>query len=194
MTMPLHLEKKAIRVLGLAESFRINEKHSTLAGVVMRSDLIIDGIAVGRLTVSGSDATKSILELFRKLGRNDVNSIMISGSVLSLYNVLDITEIYKVLKIPVVALSFHKAKSDLYRNVKKKFNQSVAQEKLRLLEKLGSSSRLELSTGYSVFVRSAGIKDVESARLLNKYTLQGSVPEPVRVARLFAKSAATLNN
>lgn len=194
VTMPLHLEKKAIRVLGVAESFRPREKHSTLVGIVMRSDLIVDGIAIGRLTVSGTDAARSILELFRKLGRNDVNAIIISGSVLSVYNVLDITEIYKVLSIPVVALSFHRAKSDLYRNVKEKFSSSIAKEKLRLLEKLGSSRRLKLNTGYSVFIRSAGIQDSESARLLNKFTFQGSVPEPVKVARLFAKSVATLSN
>ena len=103
---------------------------------------------------------------------------------------LDITEIYKVLKKPIVALSFHKAKSDLYRNVKEKFTPSVAKEKLRLLEKLGDSNKLKLHTDHSVFVRSAGINDDESKILLNKFTLQGTVPEPVKVARLFAKSLA----
>ena len=186
--MPLNLEKKAIRALGVAESFRANEVKSTLVGVVMRSDLVLDGFAINQLTVSGSDATRSVLKLFQKLHRNDINAIMISGSVLSLYNVLDITEIYKDLRIPVVALSFRKAKSDLYRNVEAKFPEATANKKLKLLEKLGDSTRQKLVTGYSVFVRSAGIGDVESSKLLNKFTLQGAVPEPVRVARLLAKS------
>lgn len=127
--MPLHLEKKAIRVLGVAESFRKNEEHSTLVGVVMRSDLVVDGFAIGRLTVSGSDATRSVLELFRRFHRSDVNAIIISGSVLSLYNVLDIDEIRKDLKLPVVALSFRKARADLYRNVKAEFPPSVARKR-----------------------------------------------------------------
>ena len=40
--------KKAIRALGIAESFRKEDRYSTLAGVVMRSDLIIDGFVFGR--------------------------------------------------------------------------------------------------------------------------------------------------
>jgi endonuclease V-like protein UPF0215 family len=45
----VHVEKKAIRALGVAESFRkgnisssSNNNKAILAGVVMRSDLVID--------------------------------------------------------------------------------------------------------------------------------------------------------
>ena len=51
---------------------------------------------------------------------------------------------------------------------------------------------MRLETGYTVFVRSAGIDADLSKRLLNRFTLQGSVPEPVKVARLLAKSIATV--
>src|SRR5271169_6740705 len=124
--MTLHLEKKAIRVLGIAESFRKDQEYSTLAGVVMRSDLVIDGFTNTRLRVSGSDSTKATLNLFQKLQRNDINAIMISGSVLSLYNVLDIDEIYKEIKIPVVALSFSKSRSNLAQNIRERFQEKVA--------------------------------------------------------------------
>ncbi|HVB11883.1 MAG TPA: DUF99 family protein [Nitrososphaerales archaeon] len=192
--MTLHLEKKAIRVLGIAESFRKEEKYSTLAGVVIRSDLVIDGFAHSKLKVSGSDATSSTIDLYGHLHRNDINAIMISGSVLSLYNVLDIDEIYKELKIPVVALSFSKSKSNLVENIESRFPEKIAKGKINLLEKLGPSSRMRLETGYDVYVRNAGISDDLSKRLLNKFTLQGSLPEPVRVARLLAKSIATVRN
>lgn len=190
--MPLHLEKKAIRVLGIAESFRKDQEFSTLAGVVMRSDLVIDGFATGRLRVSGSDATSSTIKLFERLQRNDVNAIMISGSVLSLYNVLDIDKIHIELKIPVVALSFSKSRSNLADNIRARFSEKIAKEKIRLLEKLGDSLRIKLGTGYEVFVRSAGIEEDVTKRLLDRFTLQGSVPEPIRVARLLAKSVAAL--
>lgn len=188
--MTLHLEKKAIRVLGIAESFRKEEEYSTLAGVVMRSDLVIDGFGNGRLKVSGSDATASTINLFKRLQRNDVNAIMVSGSVLSLYNVLDIDKIYNELKIPVVALSFSKSRANLAENIRERFPEKVAKQKIRLLEKLGKSSRIKLATGYEVYVRSAGIDDIVSKKLLDRFTLQGSIPEPVRVARLLAKSLA----
>jgi uncharacterized protein len=186
--MTLHLEKKAIRALGIAESFRKDQEFSTLAGVVMRSDLVIDGFASTRLRLAGSDSTNSTIRLFKKLERNDVNAIIISGSVLSLYNVLDIDKIHKEVKIPVVALSFSKSRSNLVENIRTRFPDKVAKEKIRLLERLGNSSRVRLVTGYEVFVRNAGINEDLSKKLLDRFTLQGSVPEPVRVARLLAKS------
>ncbi len=188
--MPLHLEKKGIRTLGIAESFMKDQEYSTLGGVVMRSDLIIDGFSRSKLKVSGSDATKAAIDLFRKLGRNDVNAIMISGSVLSLYNVLDIDKMHEELKMPVIALSFKKSNSDLARNIGSSFSSREAEKKIKLLEKLGEPTKLKLATGYEIFVRAAGINETSSGKLLDKFTLQGSIPEPVRVARLLAKTLA----
>jgi len=192
MRSSLHLEKKAIRALGVAESFRKNQKTSVLAGVVIRSDLVIDGFASGTLTVSGTDGTRAIIRLFRELNRNDVNAIMISGSVLSLYNVLDIETICKDLDLPVVALSFSKSASDLAANINARFPKIAARKKIVLLEKLGQAERIQLKTGYEVFVRSAGISKSDSNKLLDKFTLQGAIPEPIRVARLLAKTIAPL--
>ena len=192
MRSSLHLEKRAIRALGIAESFKKEEETSTLAGVVMRSDFVIDGFGAGSLKVSGSDATRSVVRLYRGLERNDVNSILISGSVLSLYNVLDIDEIFGQLEVPVIALSFSKAASDLALNIKARFPEKVAEEKIELLEKLGKAQKIRLKTGYDIFVRSAGISQNVSNRLLDKFTLQGAIPEPIRVARLLAKTVAAL--
>ncbi len=189
--MQLHLEKKAIRVLGVAESFRPNDVNSTLAGVVMRSDLVIDGFARGNLRVSGSDGSKAVVRLFDSLRRNDVNALMISGSVLSLYNVLDIDSIHQELNLPVLALSFSKSKSSLAENINARFSPSLAKRKIELLDKLGASTKTRLATGYDVFLRAAGIDGTSSKRLLDRFTLQGGVPEPVRVARLLAKVLAS---
>jgi uncharacterized protein len=188
--LQLHLEKKAIRALGIAESFRQRDKFSTLVGVVMRSDLVIDGFTVGKLRVSGSDATKSVLSLFHKLNRNDVNAMLLSGSVLSLYNIIDVDSIHKELRIPVVALTFRKSRSDLVRNIKSRFRGKKAEEKIKLLKKLGEPEEISLATGYRVFVRTAGISKILAKRLLDRFTLQGAVPEPIRVSRLLAKSVA----
>jgi endonuclease V-like protein UPF0215 family len=63
--MRLHLNKRGIRALGIAESFRPTQRWSVLAGVVMRGDLVVDGLAVGRASVGGDDATSSISALYR---------------------------------------------------------------------------------------------------------------------------------
>ncbi len=49
--MRFHTEKRGIRVLGIAESFRKTSACSTLAGIAMRRDLIIDGMVFGNVTI-----------------------------------------------------------------------------------------------------------------------------------------------
>jgi endonuclease V-like protein UPF0215 family len=188
--MPLHLEKKAIRALGIAESFSPNDRLSTLAGVVMRSDLVIDGFGIGSLEVSGSDATDAILSLFEKMKRNDINVLLLSGRVLSLYNIVDVDSLYQQIKIPTLALTFKKSQSDLERNIKTKFDPREARVKIKLLQKLGMPQRFKLKTGFPIFVRSAGVTNMQSQKILDKFTLQGSIPEPIRIARLLSKSIA----
>lgn len=187
--MVLHLEKKAIRALGIAESFNQEDALSTLAGVVMRSDLVIDGVALGKMQVSGFDSTSSILKLYHKLARNDINAILLGGSILSLYNIVDVDQIFKEIHLPVIALSFKKSKSDISRNILERFPAKIAERKIKQLQKLGEPREVLLSTGYRVHIRAAGVSDLQAKRLLDRFTLQGAVPEPVRVSRLFAKVA-----
>jgi endonuclease V-like protein UPF0215 family len=156
----------------------------------MRSDLVIDGFGIGTLKVSGSDATEAVLSLFRQLKRNDINVVLLSGSVLSLYNILDVDLLYEEIRIPILALTFKKSKADLARNIKAKFKPGEAKDKIRLLEKLGTPKRMRLETGYQVFARAAGASSEQVESILNKFTLQGAIPEPIRVARLIAKAVS----
>jgi uncharacterized protein len=189
--MPLHLEKKAIRALGVAESFSQLSRYSTLAGIVMRSDLVVDGFALGQLKVSGSDATDRIASLYVKLKRNDINVLLLSGSVLSLYNIIDVDELHERISVPIVALTFKKSTANLERNVQAKFPSSVARPKIALLRRLGTPAKVQLSTGYPIFVRAAGASLETAKKILDKFTLQGAIPEPIRVARLLARSAVS---
>ena len=78
----LHLEKKGIRGLGIAESFRQDSEKSFLAGVIMSNDLIIDGFVTGSATIKGNDATDEIISMYNKLGRTDISYLVISGIVI----------------------------------------------------------------------------------------------------------------
>jgi endonuclease V-like protein UPF0215 family len=78
----MHLPKKGLRALGIAESFS-GRTCSTLASVVMRKDLRIDGFTFGRVTVGGMDATDTILGMVQALDRRDINVIMLSGCVIA---------------------------------------------------------------------------------------------------------------
>ncbi len=184
--MRLHLNKPGIRALGVAESFRQGEKRSVLAGVVMRSDFIVDGIAFGRTAVGGDDATYSIASLFRRFKRNDVNLIMVSGAILSLYNIVDADLLSKRTGLPVLCLTY-KETSGIEDSIRRHFPDG-ADKKLAAYQKLGRRLGLRLRTGHRVFVRTAGMDDDSAKSIIDMFTLQGSIPEPVRVAKLLARA------
>ena len=187
-SLRLHLNKPGIRALGVAESFRPGQKTSTLAGVVMRSDRVVDGLGVGRTSVGGDDASASIARLYRRLNRNDVNVLMVSGAILSLYNIIDIDELLRSTRLPVICLTY-KETSGIEDSIRHHFPEG-AEAKLEAYRKLGGRKRLRLKSGHLVFARTAGLEQAETKSVLDLFTLQGSVPEPIRVARLLARAAA----
>ncbi|HJS68959.1 MAG TPA: DUF99 family protein [Nitrososphaera sp.] len=183
----VHSEKKGIRVLGIAESFKKSGKKSTLAGVVMRRDLIIDGMAFGSATIEGDDATDSIISMHRSLARDDINCILLDGLVISMYNIVDGERVAAETGLPVLAITFEDSKG-LEGSIKRHFEDW--QYKLEQYQGLGKREKITLKTGKNLFIRYWGLSQKRALATLNSFTLQGSVPEPIRVAKLAARSHA----
>ena len=185
-----HVEKKGIRVLGIAESFKKSSFTSTLAGVVMRRDLIIDGMVFGIVTIRGNDSTENILSMVRSLKRNDVNCIMLDGLIISMYNIIGGEEISEKAGIPVIAITFRDSQG-LEETIQRHFpNDSL---KLEQYHKLGQRDQIVLKTGKLIFVRYWGLNSKETSAIINSFTLQGSIPEPIRIAKLAARASVRSN-
>ncbi|MEE8168279.1 MAG: DUF99 family protein [Candidatus Hydrothermarchaeales archaeon] len=185
--MRLHSDKKGLRALGIAESFQkgVSEK-SMLAGVVMRGDLQIDGFELTFITVGGLDATEGVLRLYNSLGRRDINLLLLNGCVISWYNIIDLEEVFKALEIPMICVTYEE--SEGLEKYFKEFEDS--EKRLEIYRRVGERTPVKLHTGHEVLVRSYGIDDEkEVKRVLDKFTLQGAVPEPLKVARLLARAA-----
>jgi hypothetical protein len=182
-----HPEKKGIRVFGIAESFKEfdTKKKSTLAGVVMRRDLIIDGVVFGNATLKGNDSTENILSMFKSLKRDDVNCIMLDGLIISMYNIVDGELIQNKTGLPVIAITFEDSKG-LEDNIRYHFPDE-SKLKLEQYGKLGKRDRVMLKTGKPLFIRYWGLTLKRAVTILNSFTLQGSIPEPIRVAKLAAR-------
>lgn len=184
--MVLHTGK-AIRALGVAESFSPKAAKSTLAGVVVRTDLVVDGFVLGAATVGGDDATRAVLGMFRRLGRDDVNVLMLAGCVISRYNIVDLDGLARLSGVPVVCLTYNESRG-IVGSIRRNFPDS--EEKVESYKRLGRRSAVRLSTGHKVYVRNSGIDDRDAKKVLDAFTLQGGVPEPVRLAKLLARAAA----
>jgi endonuclease V-like protein UPF0215 family len=184
----MHLAKKGLRVLGIAESFTGRER-STLSGVVMRKDLLIDGAAYAYATVGGHDATDAVLHIVQSLNRKDINCLMLSGCVISWFNIIDPERVYLETRIPVIAVTYEESEGlidDIIHHFPGDF------KRLDAYHRLGERIPVDLSTGYRIFIRSWGIPDDSAAQLCNDFTNEGKIPEPLRVARLMARAAMRL--
>ncbi len=184
--MRFHTEKRGIRALGIAESFKKTGTYSTLAGIVMRRDLIIDGMVFGNVTIEGNDSTQNILSMYKSLKRDDINCIMLDGLIISMYNIIDGEELRENTKVPVIAITF-KDSEGLEAAIQHHFSDDY-KIKLEQYRKLGQRDKILLKTGKILFVRYWGINSKEASTIVNYFTLQGSIPEPIRIAKLAARA------
>ncbi|MFP3283602.1 MAG: DUF99 family protein [Nitrososphaeria archaeon] len=185
------LGKRGIRCLGVAESFRLGGlPRSIFAGVVMRKDLFVDGASLSTATVGGDDSTDAVLELYRGLRRDDIGVIMISGAVVSWFNVIDPERIWEEAGRPVLVLTYRTSRG-LEAAIRARFGDRW-EEKLDAYRRLGPREKVQLHTGFPVYVRAVGLGAREAAKVLNDFTAQGRYPEPVRVAGLLARAALRL--
>jgi endonuclease V-like protein UPF0215 family len=182
----MHIPKKGLRAFGIAESYS-GRKRSTLAGVVMRKDLRIDGFSFGVVTVGGMDATSTILRMVHDLDRADLNLIMLSGCVIAWFNVADPARITDETGIPVICVTYE-VSGGLTDDIRHHFPSDEV--RISAYRQLGERTPVELHTHQTVFIRAWGLDPCDAAQLCNDFTLEGKIPEPLRVARLCARHLA----
>jgi len=183
----LHVHKKAVRALGISESFVKGEsKKSILAGVVMRTDKAVDGFVFSTVTVGGMDATEKMIEMYKTLDREDVNLLMLNGCVISWYNVVDLYKVAEETGLPLLCVTYEESEG-LEKYFKELFPQDW-ERRVEIYHKNKERTLLKLDTGYTVYIRFINMSLEEAKGILNKFTSHGAVPEPLRVARLLARS------
>ncbi|MFW9796752.1 MAG: DUF99 family protein [Candidatus Thorarchaeota archaeon] len=176
--------KKGVRVLGVAESFEKSESRSILAGVVMRADFRIDGFSVCTPTIGGTDSTTELVTMFHRLNRKDIRAWLLGGSVISWFNIVDISVLHEETDTPVICISYHP--SEGIEKYLEEYFPADWKERIEILDRVGDRTSVQLRTGHSVFLSVAGIGTTRARNLLDKLTLDGRIPEPVRVARTIA--------
>ncbi|ADQ68296.1 hypothetical protein C499_14715 [Halogeometricum borinquense DSM 11551] len=180
--------KSGTRALGIAESYTDDgvEAESVLCGAVVRADRVIDGAAYGTCTVGGTDVTDVIRGLFSNLGREDVRLVFVAGVAPAWFNLVDLRRLADAVDRPVLSVSFESS-SGLRSALKAAFSGEELDTRLAVYESLPPRRRVTVGDD-TVFVRSVGISDDEAARAVRAYTPTGGRPEPLRVARLLARS------
>ncbi|MDE1726906.1 MAG: DUF99 family protein [Thaumarchaeota archaeon] len=182
----LRLEKKGLRGLSIAESFHENDLKSKLAGVVMRRDFVIDGFVFGMATIGGDDATDAIISMYENLNRDDISFILVSGLIISIYNIVDIKKLWKKVKMPIIGVTYEE--SDGMEDAIRHHFPNSYEFKIKQYQNLGTRTKISLHTKHDLYLRVEGCELKEAKKLLDTFTLQGAMPEPLRVAQILAKA------
>ncbi len=151
----------------------------------MRADRIIDGFGINTTTVGGLDATESVISLYKNLKRKDVNVIFLNGCIISWFNVIDLKKVYEKVGLPLICVTYEESEG-LEKYFKEYFKDW--EERYDIYLRNGKREKTEIKTGKTVFTRSLGLEKDEVKIILNKFTLDGAIPEPLRIARLLANS------
>ena len=176
--------KKGVRVLGVSESFQRDDERSIAVGVVMRGDMRIDGFGFCEPEVGGTNATEQLIAMYSRLGREDIRAWVLGGCIISWFNVVDSVELHEATGVPVVCLSYNPSEG-----IEKFFREYFPddwQSRIELMDRGGQRQEVSLKTGHSVFLTTSGITLDQARKLVNQFTLDGRVPEPIRVARIIA--------
>ncbi len=183
--MPVKPYKRGFRALGVAERFDRRHSWSIIAGVVLRRDLVVDGVYFTRARVGGLDATERIVEMVRESGRRDLNVLILNGCVLSWFNIVDVQAVYRETGIPVICVTYEESEG-LERYIAEYFPGD--RERMEAYRRLGPRKRVYLRrAGRYLYVRYAGLSEEEVRSVLEAFSY-GGVPEPLRVARVLARS------
>lgn len=153
----------------------------------MRRDGAVDGAVFGSSTVSGSDATDSIASMHALLGRGDVSLTMVSGLVISMYNIVDVARLARLTASPAICVTWRES-TGLEGAIRRHF--AEPEKKLAECAALPRRERVRLRTGHDVLIARAGCSLDGARAALDAFTTHGAVPEPIRVARIIARAAA----
>lgn len=177
--------KSGARALGVADSYV--DEHSVVAGCVVRADRVVDDLVFDRWSVGGTDATATIIRIFERLGREDVQYLLVSGIAPAWFNILDCRTIAAETGLPTISVSFEESEG-LEGAIWDAFDDDDAvQKRLEIYRKQPDRRELTVNDD-TIFVRSAGIEDGAADEAVRRFTPEGGRPEPLRIARLAARA------
>ncbi|MEM0136221.1 MAG: DUF99 family protein [Thermoplasmatales archaeon] len=172
------LFNKDTRVLALDDSpFSRGDEFTSIVGVIIRKDLYIESIMKMTIKVDGLDATEKILEAIKEKG-SGVRVIMTQGVTLGGFNILNVKRLYAETGIPIINVVDHEPNMKEIKEALRKYFQDW---RIRYSALLGDFHKFG-----SLYIQATGITPKTAHKFLDLMTVNGKIPEPLRITDLIA--------
>ncbi|MDX1535075.1 MAG: DUF99 family protein [Thermoplasmata archaeon] len=177
--------KEQVRVLGLDDGpFAFGDATVAVVGVVVRLPAYVEGVLVTEVEVDGTDATDRIVEILRASRfRKGLALIMVDGVAFGGFNVVDIARVHQETGVPTMTVTRKEPDLDaMERALRAKFADWEARA---LTIRRTPLERVETPHN-PLFVLREGIGAEDARDLIQRSTVRGALPEPLRIAHLMA--------
>jgi endonuclease V-like protein UPF0215 family len=185
------LGKSQLRAIGVDDgAFSRRQKRAPLVAAAMVSPGELEGLALGEVTVDGTDATERIAGL---LGSwpflNGARAILLDGVAFGGFNLVDLDELHRALGRPIVTVTRRPPDFEAIRLALRKYFPRDFRRRWRLVR----AHRLFRvpTAGRPLLASAVGCRREEAVALVHRTTRRGYWPEPLRVARLVAHAVGT---
>lgn len=177
--------KDQARVLGIDDApFSFSDGKVPIIGALVRPPGYLEAVMRSAVSVDGDDATAKVREMVSgSRYREQVKLILIDGIAFGGFNLVDIRDLSEGLNVPVATVT--RDRPDLFllkAALQKHFSDWEGRWEL-----LGREPLTPIATDHSpIYVSCAGIGIEELKASIRSCTVQGAIPEPLRMAHLIA--------
>ncbi len=185
--------KPNVRVMGMADGpFRWEDETVPVAGVVVRSPGYVEGLFSCKVAVDGSDATDRMIEMVKESGFEcQLKALFIKGASVAGFNMVDGPALVEATGVPLAILNRHEPDMDA---IKAALAGHFEDWRERLARLEGHILTPIVNGRYTLHCCIHGIDAKALAGLVRAATVRGALPEPVRLARLMARTLVRGNS
>ena len=184
--------ERRLRTVGVDDGAfpaRKNPKHQALLAAALLQNSRILAVRVGRIHVDGSDANRVLSSILKTLR---FDAVMLSGISFGGFNLVDIAELARSTRRPVIAIIGERPDSTaVYQALRKHF--SDWQERWRIVRNAGPLYAFKpLPQEPKLFFEVKGASPAFAKEAITSTATISRLPESIRVAGILARGLSTL--
>ncbi len=185
--------KAHIRVIGIDDGpFTFSEDMVIFTAVLMRLPAYVEGIAIGKVRIDGSDSTERIAEIIgRKRWGSLAHAVLIDGAALGGFNIVDIERLSEIAGLPAITVTSDRPDMERIKEaLKHHFNRW--EERYRMLSER-EIHEVVMEDGM-VYISFSGIDLKGAKEIIRKSVVRGLVPEAIRMAHIVSRAVKEAEN
>jgi len=184
--------KPEIRVLGVDDGIFVPHTKGMVdvIGVVYRGGYWLDGVMRTEVVIDGMDATEKIASMMKNSPHYEqLRVVVLNGITFAGFNVVDITELFKRVGLPIIAVT--QEKPDFVKIRKALDNLPGCEKRWEAIENAGKIIKVQTrNTEEAVYMQIVGVSQKDAEKILRSTSTRSNVPEALRVAHIIASGLA----